>query len=103
MLPYYHLLPAPIYQSLLRVGGEDEATVQTLMEVKQTGISIEDLRTALSRAGYRIEEENLYFINPGYEVKFGLKPRPQSAWIAALPYVRNFLTTCDYTIASLRG
>ena len=84
------------------MGGEDDATVQTLMEVKETGVSIEELRAALLRAGYRIDAETLYFINPGYEVKFGLKPRRQSPLIAALPYIRNFLTTCDYTIASLR-
>jgi len=103
LLPYYHLLPARLYERVLRSGGESPDTVQTLMEVKATGISIEEFRGMLRRSGYAVEDETLYLINPGYEIKFGLTPREQLGLIGAVPYLRNFLTTCNYTLAAVAG
>jgi hypothetical protein len=48
-------------------------------------------------SGLRIVEEELFFINPNYEVKFKLKPR--RLWKALnIPYLRDFYTTTGYFI-----
>lgn len=95
-LPYFHLLPGPLYPALLRIFGESRKVIDNLMEIKQTGISIERLEKILRHTEYRIVRKQLYLINPNYEIKFKLKPRKQSAFIAAIPFVRNFLSTAGY-------
>ncbi len=95
-LPYFHLLPMGMYKGVLRAFGEDTKTVDDLAEIKETGISLERFESIVRKTGYVVEGKRLYFINPIYEYKFGLKPRKQSALVAAIPWVRNFLTTCGY-------
>ncbi|MEY4292671.1 MAG: hypothetical protein RIQ61_1048, partial [Bacteroidota bacterium] len=47
-------------------------------------------------AGLNIKNNRHYLINPIYKYKFGLNARVQFAFIKAIPFVRNFLTTCVY-------
>jgi SAM-dependent methyltransferase len=98
--PFYHILPRAIYRFILKAGGEDDQKIKDLLEIKQTGISIERFRKICSENGYLIKDETLYFINPNYKTKFGLKPRKQSGIISAIPHFRNYLTTCCYYILS---
>lgn len=95
-LPYFHLLPTALYRGFLKMFGESEATVKGLIEIKETGISIERFENILRNNGYTIERKTLYFINPNYQTKFNLKPRKQCQLIAALPGIRNFFTTSVY-------
>lgn len=97
-LPYFHLLPMPLFKGFLKMFNEPEATINGLVEIKETGISIERFRRAYKKANFKPVKETLYFINPNYETKFKLKPRIQSNFIASLPWLRNFLTTCMYSI-----
>ncbi len=99
-LPWFHLLPMPLYKVVLRLGGENEATLQELEDIKQTGISIERLRRESEQAGWTIEKETLYLINPNYETKFGLSPKELPAALGILPGIRNFYTTCAYLLLS---
>ena len=99
-LPYYHILPAPLYQSLLKAGGESEEKITSLLEIKDTGISINRFLKIVKNQSYKIHKLDYYFINPNYEVKFGLTPRKQSSLIAAIPYLRDFLTTSLYALLS---
>jgi SAM-dependent methyltransferase len=92
-LPYYHLLPGFIYKAILKLGKED---VEEMMEIKETGISIERFEKITNATGYTILNKTHYLINPIYEYKFGLKPRIQSKLISSIPWVRNFFTTCVY-------
>lgn len=95
-LPYFHLLPRPLYKVCLQAAGE---AYDGLLDIKDTGISLERFFSIVRNSGYRIEEEILYLINPNYEVKFGLKPR--RLWKATnIPYLRNFWTTCGYFLLS---
>src|SRR5690348_4483075 len=96
MLPYIHLLPNPLYKGLLKAFGEKPDTIQELMAVKSTGISIERFERILERQGYRISNKRFYLINPIYKYKFRLQPRKQLGVISALPYLRDFFTTCVY-------
>ena len=102
-VPWVHLLPAPLYGSLLRAAGELPGAVEELQHIKQTGISIERFRRILHQHDYRIVEETLYLVNPNYETKFGLTPREQFPLLGHIPGVRNFVTTCCYCLVQKSG
>ena len=65
------------------------------MEIKETGISIERFEK-IAKQNYSILKQNLFLVNPIYQYKFGLKPRNQAGVIAAIPYVKDFFSTCAY-------
>lgn len=91
--PYVHLLPRSIYQWLLKRNNE---RVDDLMEIVDTRISIEGFERIVRETGFRIQNKRAYLINPIYKWKFGLKVREQFKFISAIPYFRNFVTTCMY-------
>ncbi|RYE26099.1 MAG: class I SAM-dependent methyltransferase [Sphingobacteriales bacterium] len=95
-MPYYHILPKPIYMKLLKWLGEDEGMLQELSEVYDTRITIERFEKIIKASGLIVFNQQHYLINPIYKYKFGLEPRKQSGVISAIPFVRNFLTTCVY-------
>ncbi len=95
-LPFYHLLPAPVYRAILKAFKEHPNTIKELMEIKQTGISLERFERIVRRTGYRIVKKQLYAINPIYQFKFGLRPRKQIPVIGNVPYLRNFINTAAY-------
>jgi SAM-dependent methyltransferase len=94
-MPYVHLLPRRWYRKMLEKRGED---VKDLMEIRDTGISIERFEKICKRTGYNILHKRHYLINPIYQYKFGWKPRRQGLLIKAIPFIRNFFTTCVYYI-----
>lgn len=96
MLPYYHLLPMPIYKGFMKLMGESNDTIITLEEIKETGISLERFERIVKSTGYAITQRQWFLINPIYKYKFGLEPRKQNWLFGAVPFVRNFLTTCAY-------
>jgi hypothetical protein len=71
-----------------------------MVEIKETGISIERFERILKKTGYKILLQKHWLINPVYEYKFGWKPRKQFSWIQSIPFVRNFFTTAVYYITS---
>lgn len=98
-LPFIHLLPYTLYKYVLRICGEQESTIKELLSIKQTKCTIEMFRRIARRTNYQIINEQLYFINPHYQVKFGLTPRKLNKFIARIPFVRNlFSTSCFYMI-----
>lgn len=98
-LPYIHLLPRPIYKWLLRNQRPEQQ--QELMELVDTGLSIEHFEKILRKTGYSIVQKKYFLTNPIYKYKFGLKPRKQFGLVSAIPYFRNFITTCAYYEVSL--
>ncbi len=94
-LPYIHLLPKGLYKWILRNRKEN---VEEMMEIRDTGISIERFEKICKNEGYTIFHAGHYLINPIYEWKFGWKPRKQIGLIKLIPFFRNFLTTCVYYI-----
>lgn len=95
-VPYYHLLPMGVFKWILKSAGENQHTIDTLEDVKQTGISIERFERICKASGYAIVNKQWYLFNPIYRYKFGLQPRKQNFLFGAIPFVRNFLTTCAY-------
>ncbi len=100
-LPYFHLLPATLYKLVLRLFKESNRNIESLMEIKETGISIERFESIVSR-NYQIIKKTFFLINPIYKYKFKLQPREQAGWVASLPYLRNFFTTAVYYLIEVR-
>lgn len=96
MMPYYHILPKPLYKSVLKLIGESEGNIKELMDIHDTQISIERFERIIKNAALKVVDKQHYLINPIYQYKFGWKPRKQLPVITAIPYLRNFLTTCVY-------
>lgn len=99
-LPYFHILPRFIYKFILKIFGESDAKIKGLLEVKETGITIERFERIIKRTNYKKDKRVFYFINPNYEMKFGLKPRESSKLISAIPFFRNFFITTNYYVVS---
>ena len=96
VLPWFHLLPKTLYKSILKISGEYDPVIKELLEIKDTGISIERFERLVKTSGYIIRVKTFYLINPIYQYKFGWKPRKQFGIISAIPFFRNFVTTCVY-------
>jgi len=96
MLPYYHLLPMAVFKSVLRGFGEPKGVIDSLVEIKETGISIERFERISKLAGFHVDKSKFFLINPIYQYKFGLTPRTQVGLVNHIPYFRNFITTCAY-------
>jgi SAM-dependent methyltransferase len=94
-IPYIHLLPAFLYKWILQIKNEP---VEALMEIRETRISIERFERISRNLGYTIIHQRHYLLNPIYTWKFGWRPRRQSSIIQAIPFIRNFFTTCVYYI-----
>ncbi len=95
-IPYIHLLPTPFYRKLLLYFGENPVD---LLEIKETGLSIERFHRILRKEKYTILKNDYYFINPNYEIKFQLRPKKVVFPFKWIPYLRNFYTTAYYLIA----
>jgi len=96
LLPYFHLLPIPLYKAVLKSFGESESKIEGLLEIKETGISLERFEALALKNEYPVLLKTLYLINPNYEVKFGLKPRLLNKILSKIPYFRNYFCTCGY-------
>lgn len=96
LLPYFHLLPIPLYKIVLKAFGETLAKITGLIEIKETGISLDRFERLTNEHDYSILSKTLYLVNPNYEVKFGLKPRLLTKMLANIPYFRNYFCTCGY-------
>lgn len=94
--PWIHLLPAGAYASLLRRAGEAPGTVDALLEMKETGISIARFERIAAAAGLRVRRRRLYLVNPMYRYRYGLAPRVLPRRLAALRPLRDFATTSAY-------
>lgn len=96
-LPYIHLLPAPLYKLLLRMGKEDDSCVRELLSIKSCGVSIEQFERMMRQTGSEVIDKVYWFINPHYKRKFGFTPKKLYGWVGKLKYLRNyFCTSCFY-------
>lgn len=100
-MPFIHLLPAKLYAGLMRKAGESEERIADLLEIKETGITIERFERILKHENYRILVKTLWFIQPNYEVKFHLHKMRVWPVLRALPWVRNFYTTAGYYVVGI--
>ena len=97
-LPFFHLLPRKWYRKILKSFGESEVKIDNLLEIRDTRITIESFSNLCKSIGYDIVSQRDYLVNPIYRYKFKLRPVRQISLISAIPYLRNYLTTCVYTL-----
>ena len=97
-IPYYHILPKPLYLGILNLFGYKKEDVKELLEIKDTGISIERFEKILKKEAYKVLCKSDFLFNPNYEVKFGLKPRKVLSPFNDIPFFRNFYTTAVYYV-----
>ncbi|MCX8471627.1 MAG: class I SAM-dependent methyltransferase [Chitinophagaceae bacterium] len=100
-LPYYHLLPNFLYTGIMKMAGETKEKIDEMLEIKSTGINIERFEKIVNSSGFKIVSKQWFLINPIYKYKFGLNPKKQNWLFGAVPYLRNFLTTCAYYIIEM--
>lgn len=96
-IPYLHLLPYGLYRRVLNFGGESEGMIKTLMEIKDTRISLQQFNRYVESNGYAVVKHTYYLINPNYEIKFGLKQRELPRLIN-IPHLRDFFVTTMYCV-----
>ncbi len=94
--PYFHLLPRQWYSGVLRLFKETRASQRGLLEIHDTGISIERFERILKKSGMPVAQRKFWFLNPIYKFKFGKGPFEQSGLISGIPVLRNFVTTAVY-------
>lgn len=99
-LPWFHLLPEFLYKIVLKIFGEPEGKIQELIDIKNTGISIERCEKILKQQEYKIFQKTIYLVNPNYETKFNLKPRKQVKLLSSTPWFRNFFSTAVYYLVA---
>ena len=97
-LPFIHLLPYLIYKGLLKTSGVPQNAIDELMSIKRAKMPIEQFENLISNEGFSIINRSLWFINPHYRQKFGLKPRRVWKWASHIPYFRNYYTTSAFYI-----
>lgn len=97
-IPYYHILPKPLYLGILRLFGHKKKDLQDLLEIHDTGISIERFQRILKKEQFKILKKEDFLFNPNYEIKFGLQPRKVIFPFNQIPFFRNFYTTAVYYV-----
>ena len=102
-MPFIHLLPARIYKWILSKAKEPIPVIDELLDIKKCRVPIEKFRKLAKRCQFEIRDEQFYFINPHYEIKFNLKPRKLTPLIGKIPYIRNFFTTSCFYILQSKG
>lgn len=100
-MPWIHLLPRFLYRLLLSTAGESLARIEGLMEIRDTGINLGRFNRIIKKEGFFVLKKSLWFINPNFETKFGLRPRLLPDFIGRIPFLRNFLATTGYFIISM--
>jgi hypothetical protein len=83
------------------VAGESPEKIDGLLEIKETGLNLGRFESIIKKEGFLIMKKSLWFINPNFEVKFGLRPRRLPQFPGNSPGLRNFITTTGYYIISM--
>jgi len=71
-LPYFHLLPAALYRNVLKIFGESADKITSLLEIKETGISLERFERLIAKNGYVQLLKKLYFPLKFFPLKFSI-------------------------------
>ena len=96
MLPFIHLFPKSVYRFILTSFGETTSCVDELIEIKKCRTSIEKFEMLMKKNNHIMLNRRLWFINPHYKQKFGLKPR-RLYGLSHIKHLRNFFaTSCFY-------
>lgn len=96
-LPWLHLCPRPLYKKIL---SHYKEPVAELMEIYDSGLSIEAFERMVRCFRYRILGKKHFLVAPIYRYKFGFREREQLFLVRQLPYLRNLFTTAVYYLVT---
>lgn len=99
-LPYYHILPMPVYKGMLKVMGEKKDKIEGLVEVKETRISTARFERLAKENDFKIEKKQKYFVAPIYKYKFGMNPKKLTPIVGGIPWLNDFFTFQSYYVIS---
>ena len=98
-LPYFHIMPMAAYKKILKWFNKDEKQNEMLIEVKETGISVNRFEKILKKEKFNILKRQFYFVPPIYTYKFNLKTRELPGPLSSIPFLREpFITSAYYLI-----
>lgn len=98
-LPWIHLLPLPLYRGLLKLFKEPQGQINELLDIRRCKMTAEAFERICKAQGGSILDRRLWFVNPHYKVKFGLRPLRLRLGLDHIPYLRDFFSTsCWYVI-----
>lgn len=96
-LPFIHTLPASVYGGWLRMQKENPLQVEELLSIKRSKMTTGLFERLCRQTGLGIVDRRLWLVNPHYESKFNLRPRRLPAFFAAIPGLRECMSTsCHY-------
>lgn len=95
---WMHLLPRSVYSALLHKGEKEKAVIDELLEIHDTGITIERFNTICKNSQLTIAATKHWLFNPIYKWKFGLNPKTVITPFNRIAYIRNFYTTAYYAL-----
>jgi 2-polyprenyl-3-methyl-5-hydroxy-6-metoxy-1,4-benzoquinol methylase len=97
-VPYFHILPKNIYKYIMKLFGEKDSIIKSLLETKETHIHLYNFKKIIFRQNFDVVKSTLFIINPNYKVKFGLKP-VKLPFFMNIPFISDFfITTCYYVL-----
>ena len=74
-IPYLCLLPTKILSQLLKICKEDNQTINKIIEIRESRMTICSFNQLISELGLSIEKEEYFFIRPSHEIRYGWKMR----------------------------
>lgn len=99
-LPWFHLLPMPLYRWVLKTFNPHPRQNEGLIEIKETGISIRRFEKICRKEKLRILKRTFYFIPPIYNLKFGMKTRRLTPLISGIPFLQELFITSAYYVVT---
>ncbi len=101
VMPYYHLLPKPMYIGMLKMSKDDPKRIEDLSEIVDTRLSIRRFEKIIDESVFKVVNRKFWLFNPIYQYKFGVRPRGQNSVVGSIPYFRDFVTTAAYYTVEL--
>lgn len=92
LIPFTHYLPARIFFRVARPGDQEYMTAagsfDDMLSVRRTRLTLSAAEKAFSKAGFEVEERELFLVRPEYTVRYGLASRT-AGFLGRLPVVRE--------------
>ncbi len=104
-VPFTHYLPARIFFRVARPGEQEYMTaagaLEDMLSVRRTRLTLSVAERAFSRAGFEVEERELFLVRPEYTVRYGLASRT-AGLLGRIPVAREALVNGAFYLLRAR-
>jgi len=94
VVPFVHLLPAPLFFRLSRPGSQEymseQGALDDMVSVRHTKLTISKAERAFARAGFAVLDRELFVVRPEYTIRYGMNVR-SAAWLGSVRGVREMI------------